>query len=295
MSTTTPPSTDRLALEYIQTALADWPIGHTLDYHVCVASTMPIAHRLVTAAPTPAQRSGTVVVAEVQTAGRGRLQRRWETPRGRALLSSVIVAGSHLPVEPAQLPMIGGLAVMGAIESTCPPLAEQLWLKWPNDVLLAGPGGEMGKMAGILVESAFQERAVHYAVLGMGINVNQRSSELPPTRPGAAAATSLYSRLGQEVDRNQLLVALCQELSHLLVPPGRPTVDELHDRWRARLHTLGQRVTVRAIDLPDSASVTGRVVDTTVTGGLVLEDSAGRHQLIQVGDVENRWTTLSDG
>src|SRR5690606_20736725 len=127
-----------LQLDQVRCGLSTCSIGRILSYHTSLSSTMLVAHQLVRQAPSLASCSGTVVVAEEQTAGRGRLQRRWEAPPGRGLLTSIILAAEHLPDEPAQLPMITGLSALEALRETAPVLARHLWLKWPNDLLIVG-------------------------------------------------------------------------------------------------------------------------------------------------------------
>lgn len=254
-----------------------------VQVHRRVASTMPLAHALVTEAGDPSQVAGALILAEEQTAGRGRLDRRWQAPPGTAILASLVVAGPLLPSEPAQLPMIAGLAVLRALEATLPELAGQVALKWPNDVLLGPEPGTARKVAGLLVESAFQEGRMAYAVLGMGINVHQEASQLPAPRPGGLPPTSLSAFTGRAVDRSELLLALCQALSHLLEPPDRPEPAAIHEEWQARLIHLGRRI--RWQPSPGEAPVTGRVVATTLDGGLVLEMEGGQRQVVQAGDV----------
>ena len=258
-------------------------LGQRIQLHRRVASTMPLAHALVAEAEDPARAAGALILAEEQTAGRGRLDRTWQAPPGSSILASLVVAGPLLPQEPAQLPMIGGLAVLRALVACRPELVGQVWLKWPNDVLLGPKAEEAGKVAGLLVESAFQDGRMVYAVLGMGINVNQSHSQLPTPRPGGIPPTSIRLFTGQAVDRTELLVALCQALSHYLEPPARPTPAALHREWQAHLIHLGRRVRVQG---PSQAGpVEGRVVATTLTGGLVLESEPGQRWTVQAGDV----------
>lgn len=268
----------------IRSALYNQPFGHTIDYYPSVLSTMPLARSLAEEAPAPAQISGAVVVADEQTAGRGRLDRRWETPPGRALLVSVVVAGTHLPERPAQLPMIAGLAVLDAatqIVSLSPATeAVRLRIKWPNDlvaVLLTGPA----KVSGMLAESSLDSRGIRYAVLGIGVNVNQRADELPSPRPGGLSPASLYTLLNREFAREELLIALCRSLSALLAEPNRPSAREIHARWQAALINVGRAVVVHDRD----GEWAGQVVGTDMDGALLVEDETGRRVPVEAGDV----------
>ncbi len=266
----------------LETRLPGRVLGRIVQVHRRVASTMPLAHALVAEAGDPSQVAGALILAEEQTAGRGRLDRRWQAPPGTAILASLVVAGPLLPSEPAQLPMIAGLAVLRTLEATLPGLAGQVGLKWPNDVLLGPEPGKGRKVAGLLVESAFQEGRMAYAVLGMGVNVNQAPFQLPEPRPGGVPPTSLKTFTGRAVNRLDLLVALCQALSQLLEPPDRPEPTAIHEEWQARLVHLGRSVQVRQPS--QGAPVTGRGVATTLTGGLVLETEGGQRQVVHAGD-----------
>ena len=108
-------------------------VGQTIDYHSSVPSTMSIAMHL---AGQPSTQSGTLVVAEEQTAGLGRLHRTWEAPMGQALLLSLVLKPPHLPANPAQLAMLAGIAVVRAILSVAPELSDEIglnaWLKRPR-------------------------------------------------------------------------------------------------------------------------------------------------------------------
>lgn len=267
-------------LQTVRAGLAGWPFGHPLHYYPTLPSTMPVARGLAAAAPDPAPISGALVVADEQTAGRGRLDRRWETPPGRALLLSVVVAGPHLPDRPAQLPMIAGLAVLEAAAQVVGSAGVRLGLKWPNDLVALLPTGPV-KIAGLLAESSLDSQGIRFAVLGIGVNVNQRAAELPAPRSGGLPPASLYTLLGQEQSREALLVGLCRSLSGLLAGPDRPTAEQIHARWQAELVNLGRAVVVHG----GGGAWTGRAVGADLDGSLLVEESAGRRVAVAAGDV----------
>lgn len=267
-------------LQTVRAGLADQPFGHPIHYYPTLPSTMPVARALAAAAADPAQISGALVVADEQTAGRGRLDRRWETPPGRALLLSVVVAGPHLPERPAQLPMIAGLAVLEAVAQAVGAAGVRPGLKWPNDLVALLPTGPV-KIAGLLAESSLDSRGIRFAVLGIGVNVNQRAGELPAPRPGGLPPASLYTLLGSEASREALLVGLCHSLSRLLATPDRPTAAQIHARWQAQLINLGRAVVVHS----SAGAWTGRAVGADLDGSLLVEDDAGRQVAVAAGDV----------
>ena len=269
----------------LRAALAHQAIGHTIDYHTSIESAMIPARALAVDPVTP---SGVVVTAEEQRAGRGRLGRTWVAPFGRALLSVILLKAPHLPPQPARLSMIAGLAVVDALETAVPELAGQVWLKWPNDVLIVEPRRKRdapGKVAGVLIETSFQGGAMQYGLLGIGVNVNQRSAELPPTPPNAPPAVSLFTALGRETDRTGLLIELCRALGRYVAGPATPAVEA---RWRERLYTLGRPVTVTRQLGRTVEQVQGVAVDVTPAGELIVEDAAGARHRFAAGDVTLR-------
>ena len=270
-----------LRLTDLTAALSGSPIGHTIYHHASVASTMPLAHALAPTAP-----SGTVILADEQTQGRGRLSRRWDAPPGLGLLLSVLVKPPHLPALPGQLPLITGLAVAHALERAWPATLGHVRLKWPNDVLL-----DDGKVCGLLIESALTGSEMSHAVLGIGINVHQHAAQLPPVpdhRPQPTSLAIFGERIGNaSPSRTDLLLALCLALGELL-GANAPAAVDLHRLWQARLATLGQTVTVWPVEAAFAGGgppFTGTAVATTLTGELIVRTPDGTERTFAAGDV----------
>lgn len=266
----------------IHYALRNARIGHTVIAMGSVPSTMPMAAAAITA---PTGRSGLVVTAEEQRAGRGRFGRRWDAPYGQALLMTVALKAPHLPQPPTVLPLLAALSVLEAIGACEPTLAAQLHLKWPNDVLLRSADGRVGKVAGILLESVYVGEEPAYTLIGMGMNVNQTAATFAgmdaATTPGGITPTSLRAALGRTSDRSALLVAVCRRLDANLDTPARAMA-----AWRGHLLTLGRHVSVRTLD--GSAAVSGRAVDVDDEGNLVVELPDGQRRHFNAGDVTLR-------
>ncbi len=278
-----------LKVEAVRSALANARIGHHILYARTVPSTMPLAHQTVRESTSREKCAGLVIVAEEQTAGRGRLSRGWDAPPGRGLLISVVIAPPFLPILSAQLPMITGLAVLDALRQTVPMLARHLHLKWPNDVVILGDGA-LGKLAGMLIESSFGTHGLDYAVLGIGINVNQRAGELPPPRVRGLPPVSLHRLLHHDISREELLISLCRNLERWLAPVDPPSPQEIQRCWQTTLINLGQTVTVRTNATEDEgAPLIGKVVNTTLTGSLIIETADGEQRQVDVGDAEFDW------
>ncbi len=278
--------------------LADSPIGHTFFHYQSIPSTMPIAQTL---AADPAIRSGTLVIAEEQTAGRGRQQRRWETPASQALLVSYIFK-APFPLPPASFPMMTGVAILRGIEAHLPSLAPHLGLKWPNDLLLGTTMADANKVGGILIESIYQGGEPAAIIVGCGLNVLQDRQALPETPPGAPDPTSMRHFLqtrpalaaaSSPLDRTDLLINICRQWSQLYTAlPITPLM--IHALWAARLWTLGQSVVVHATDAQgEPIQIAGVATEVMADGQLVVESATGKRHSFAAGDVSVRNTGTS--
>lgn len=213
---------------------------------------------------------GSVLVADSQTAGRGRLGRSWLTPPGSALAVSVLLRPA---VDAAGrlgwLPLLTGLAVLDGLDALASGVAASV--KWPNDVLLRTAGGER-KVAGVLVQAVAGSAPGTAVVVGIGVNVTTPADALPET------ATSLLAA-GAEVDRERLLEVLLDRLRarYARWVDGEVPQDEL----RARCSTLGRDVVVGR----PGGELAGRAVDVDGTGRLVVRGSDGTEVAVDAGDV----------
>ena len=272
-----------LDITRIAVALKGGEIGHNVHYYASLDSTMAVAHAL---AVNPTTRSGTVVVAEEQTAGLGRLQRRWLAPPNQALLATLILKAPHLPAHMASLPMMAGIATVQAIAWLVPDLVGDLGLKWPNDVMIGSDPANMHKVGGILIESSFLRDQVDFALVGIGLNVNQDAAALPAVAADAPLPTSLRAVVGRTLDRTALLIALCRAWEELVSPDASP--HDIYREWRNLLLTLGQPVTAHLHAEHGMLKVTGRAVDVTADGELIVVDEAGNSHVLDAGDVTTR-------
>ncbi|HEX6856138.1 MAG TPA: biotin--[acetyl-CoA-carboxylase] ligase [Streptosporangiaceae bacterium] len=212
---------------------------------------------------------GTVLAAEVQTAGRGRLDRRWTCPPRAALSFSVLLRPDGVPaVARGWIPLLAGVAVAAGLRAQSGLDAR---LKWPNDVLVGG-----AKIAGILAEQAGDA-----IVLGTGINVTTRREELPVPH-----ATSVVLA-GATPDREQLLVAVLGELETwyrrwvAAAASGAGDPAGLRAEYLRLSATVGQQVRV---SMPGGKLITGRAGDVDATGRLVVEAASGPVP-VSAGDV----------
>ena len=215
------------------------------------------------AAALAGEEPGIVLVADHQTAGRGRLDRRWEAPAGTSLLVSILLRPLPGGGRLHRLTQAVGLAALDACETVA---GVRPVLSWPNDVYVADR-----KLAGILAEAARRATTIIGVVVGMGMNVNW-PEDLPPELAGRLV--SLNHVAGHEVDRDALLDALLASLAAC-------RWDELAARYRANLATIGRRVDVTA----GERHFTARAVDVTPEGELVVEHDDERREAFSAADV----------
>lgn len=198
------------------------------------------------------------MVAELQTAGRGRRGRTWTSPLGANLTVSVAVRPR---LDAADAWMLAAAAALAA-HAACSAFA-RVELKWPNDVV--SPDGT--KLGGLLVETVVDDDRIADAVIGIGINVNWRRDEMPAEL--AATATSLSELTGDVVSREVLLAALLDALDAEVVALEAGTSPAA--RYRTACATLGTEVEVET----GSSRVSGRAVDIDACGALVVETGDG--------------------
>lgn len=253
------------SLEALQTQLRTSFVGRRAIYRRSVTSTMEVAcGEAETGVP-----EGAVVIADEQTAGRGRLGRQWVSPPGSNLYLSVILRppATHL----RQLSIICPLAICQAVEEVTGLAAK---IKWPNDVLVAAR-----KVSGVLLDAELVGDRVQYAVAGIGLNVNFDPSTYEELRD---IATSLKRELGREVSREAVLAALLNHLEQLYQAALRG--EDVEQAWKERLDTLGRRVQVHFADRVEE----GVAADTDSDGALILRRDDGTTVRIEAGEVTLR-------
>ncbi|MFK0167168.1 biotin--[acetyl-CoA-carboxylase] ligase [Streptomyces sp. NPDC090306] len=217
---------------------------------------------------------GTVLVAEEQTAARGRLDRRWTAPPRSGLFFSVLLDPAEIPVERwGWLPLLTGVAVATGLSRAA---GVDTALKWPNDLLVTVDGEER-KAGGILAERAGD----HGVVIGVGLNVTLRASELPVPQAGSLALAGAAG-----TDRDPLLRGVLRSLEQWYArwreAGGDPAASGLQETYAAGCATLGREV--RA-ELPGDRSITGEAVAVDGDGRLVLATAQGVQEPVGAGDI----------
>ena len=241
-------------------------LGRTPYTFKTVQSTNDLASQYAeTGAP-----EGTIVTAEQQTKGRGRLGRIWFSPAGTGIYLSVILRPDLPP------PGAPGLSVMAALalaETLVPYEPGLVQIKWPNDVLINGR-----KTAGILTELSAERRTVNHVVIGVGINVNQQPGMFPPEiRP---LATSLRRELRHKVDRPALLRAFLYQLEREYDLYLKSRLKKSHARLCRYSSLINHQITIQS----GHTRTSGLVTDIDLDGRLVLKTDTGI-ETITAGEV----------
>jgi BirA family transcriptional regulator, biotin operon repressor / biotin---[acetyl-CoA-carboxylase] ligase len=213
-----------------------------------------------------------LVIADEQTLGRGRLDRPWFTPPKTALAFSLVLRPTH--AEKPLLPRMVGLAAL-ALSDVLQTLDLSPQIKWPNDILLNGR-----KLAGILIEAIWFEDEVVSLVIGMGVNVSKGA--VPTTDILGFPATSIESALGYAPDRKVLLHAI---LANIIALRPQLGTDEFMSSWEKKLAYYGRQVRV---EMGGEKSVSGKVMGLESDGSLKLRDDDGKSISVRFGDVRLR-------
>jgi len=261
-------------LEQVKRALETSSFWTQIVYLSHVGSTNDAAKDLASqGAP-----AGAVVVAEEQTAGRGRLGRRWIAPPRANLLCSILFRPDLQPVQLHRLTMLCSMAAADAVESLTDL---SVALKWPNDLVIRSripstTSPTWRKLAGVLSEAGLVDTDLAFIVVGVGINVNVPESALNELAPNA---TSILAETGHELDRAQLLIEMLEvtEERYRRLSGGENPRGE----WSARLITLGHRVHVTAAG--DAFEGVAEAVDEN--GALLLRPENGALRRLLAGDV----------
>ncbi len=212
---------------------------------------------------------GTLVIADEQSAGRGRRGRVWLAPPDSSLLCSLILRPVLAPVHAPRLTMLAAVAARQAIRS----LGLGAVIKWPNDILI-----NSRKVAGILTETEIRGDTLAFAIVGIGVNVNIPAAGLAELSP---LATSLLAEAGHAIEREQLLRLLLAEMDVRYRAMVGDEGEAVFQEWRANLDTVGREVTVKSGD----ETIGGVAEDVDADGALLVRRPEGVLVAVTFGDV----------
>jgi BirA family biotin operon repressor/biotin-[acetyl-CoA-carboxylase] ligase len=214
---------------------------------------------------------GILVVADRQTAGRGRMGRSWESASGVGIWMSLILRPQIPPMNVPRVTITAAVAVSEVIREET---GNEAPIEWPNDVILRGK-----KVAGILTEMVAEQDRVEFVILGIGLNVNHTEKDF--TANLKTTATSLYLEDGVRRNRTYLLQRLLERLEDLYDMLQQEKFGEIAARWSANSYTLGRRVRCTT----DGRPVKGVAESLASDGALLVRTDSGLLQRIITGDV----------
>ena len=249
---------DKLYPSEVRNGLQTCLIGCKVVHFNTTTSTNTVARRLA----EQGDPEGTVVIAETQTRGKGRLGRKWITRKG-GLWLSVVLRPEIDPAHAAGLTLLAAVAVARALRGA----GLEAMIKWPNDVLVNGK-----KICGILTEMSAETDAVSFIILGIGVNVN---NDVP-----LETATSLRAELGRSADRVKFAQALLEELEEEYLTFKSKGLTPILWEWRRYSDTLGRPVEV----LYQEEAIRGIAQDVADDGSLVVQLRDGTLRKIVSGD-----------
>jgi BirA family biotin operon repressor/biotin-[acetyl-CoA-carboxylase] ligase len=256
-----------LTADAIRSGLRTERFGRTLHLYDQIESTNTTALALA----EQGEPEGTVILADSQTQGRGRMGRRWISPPDVNLYLSIILRPDGDPQPVGLWSLAAAVAVARTIEQTTTLPAR---LKWPNDILVRNK-----KVSGLLLESAIQNGRLKHLVLGIGLNVNLDCRLLPESL--RASVSSLREERGREVDRIELLQRLLEQLENQYRSFRTEPPQKVLEAYTALSETLGQTVTVQAPD----REWTGTVMGLTPEGALILRKNNQAEVTLRSEDV----------
>ena len=254
---------DRLTAQELSWNLTTQRIGKRIHAYETTDSTMDVAHRLAAAG----EPEGSVVVAEAQGKGRGRMGRTWVSPKGKGIYLSVILRPDLQLTEIPRITLVAAVAAARVVEAGTGLKPE---IKWPNDLLLGGK-----KIAGILTELNAELNRVHYVVIGIGMNVNTPADKLP------AHGTSLAQERGERVDRLQLARTLLTHLDRIYAQFLDGGMAPILESWRQFAGFLGRRIRVAL----EGRTLDGQAVDVDPSGALLVRTDTGLVESVSAGEV----------
>jgi BirA family transcriptional regulator, biotin operon repressor / biotin---[acetyl-CoA-carboxylase] ligase len=259
---------DKVTENEIQFGLQTKRLGQTIYYEESVESTQKIAHRL----SYEGYPEGTLVISEEQVAGRGRMTRSWYSPKYTGIWMSLILRPNLPPQKAPQFTLIAAVAISQAIEEISGIEAE---IKWPNDILIRGK-----KVTGILTELQADADKIHSIILGMGVNVNQSSTDFAADiQP---IATSIAIEAKKKIPRAQLVRRILEKLEiyyDLYMEEGFRPIKLM---WESRAVSIGKNIIARTIN----GTIEGKALGITDEGILQLEDAQGIIHHIYSADIE---------
>ncbi|MCM8795847.1 MAG: biotin--[acetyl-CoA-carboxylase] ligase [Candidatus Omnitrophica bacterium] len=256
---------DRLFPSEVSYQLKTKFLGKKIYYFDNLPSTMDIAFEVgIKGAP-----EGTLVLAEVQTKGRGRLGRNWFSPKYKGIYLSLLLRPKILT---NQTPVFTLLSAVSVCEAVKEQIGLDIQIKWPNDLLI-----DNKKLGGILTELNAEMDEVHFLVIGIGLNVNNERKSL------LEYATSLKEEKHEQINRIELLKEILRKIEENYLIFQKFGAYPILEKWRDYNITLGRRVKI--LSHKGGLEIEGEAVDIDIDGGILVRNDLGLIQKVTAGDV----------
>ncbi len=259
---------DKVSQNEILLGLKTKKLGSIVHYEESVGSTQKIAHKLA----QNGAEEGTLVIADEQTEGRGRLMREWHSSKGTGIWMSLILRPALPPQKAPQFTLLAAVAVVQAIQEVCTLEPE---IKWPNDILLAGK-----KVTGILTELQAESDKINSIIMGIGINVNQKKEHFPDELQ--RIATSLAIEKGDNISRPALVQSILENMENLYNVYLQEGFKPIKLLWESYAISIGRTIKATTI----TGIIKGKALGITEDGVLKIEDEAGMIHKIYSADIE---------
>ncbi|GAB2692134.1 biotin--[acetyl-CoA-carboxylase] ligase [Paenibacillus thermoaerophilus] len=258
---------DRIRLDEVLPRLATHTIGRSWKLLETVESTQTVAQQWV----QDGAKEGSIVLAEQQTSGRGRMGRQWHSPIGKGIYMSMILT-PRVPMT--LLPQITLLTAVALCRTMRKQTGVDAGIKWPNDILAGGR-----KVSGILLESSAEDERIRHVIAGVGISVNLEASDYPEEL--RAIATSLRIESGKTVDRAEFLAAFLNEFETLYDAYHRDGFGPIRSLWEALSVTLNRPVAVNG----PQGTIEGVAEGLDDLGALLVRKPDGTLERVMSGEI----------
>jgi len=256
-------SPDRLFEFEVSRGLNTKAFGKKIFYFDTLTSTIDVAMDL----GLKGVSSGTIILAESQTKGKGRLGRSWFSPKYKGLYLSLILRPDMLPAQAPILTLLAAVSICEAIKGSTGVVSQ---IKWPNDILINNK-----KLCGILTQVIAETDRIDFVIISAGINVNNDKRSLIST------ATSLKEQKKEEVNRVSLLQEILRALEANYLILEKKGATQILEKWRHHNTTLGRRVKVYC----QHKHIEGEALDIDTDGGLLIRKDNGITEKVMAGDV----------
>jgi len=261
-------SPDLISAEEITAGLDTSKIGTHIVAYDTVVTTQLLAHELAGKGAV----EGTLVIADQQTGGKGRLGRVWHSPKGTGIWMSLILRPAIPLAKAPQMTLVTAVAMTKTIIKE---LGLDVQIKWPNDIFVNGK-----KVCGILTELNAESDRINYLVVGIGVNVNTAEQDFPEHLTNIG--TSLRIASGRVVKRAAFVQEFCRQFEQLYEKYLQHGFESIKAEWEKYSMSLGRMVTVRTLN----GSLEGRAIGLDAEGVLLVEDAQGTLHKVYSADIE---------